>query len=163
MKHLILPLLLATSLGASAADAVDAATMKQLMTDGKANFMTCVACHGMDGKGMKPTPTMVFAPSLAGSKLATGDPEVFTQIVLKGIKKEGTEYMQIMAPLEATLDDAKLASALTYVRNSFGNKASAITPEQIKTWRAKYTARKESYTRAELAEFTKKHAEEAKK
>ena len=152
----ILSILLATSLGATAADAVDAATMKQLMTDGKTNFMTCVACHGMDGKGMKPAPNMVFAPSLAGSKLATGDPEIFTQIVMKGIKKEGTEYMQIMAPLEASLDDAKLASALTYVRNSFGNKASAITAEQIKTWRAKYQARKESYSRAELAEFTKK-------
>jgi mono/diheme cytochrome c family protein len=161
MKY-ILPLLFATSLAASAQDAVDAATKEQLMTDGKTNFMTCVACHGMDGKGMKPTPTMVFAPSLAGSKLATGDPEVFTQIVLKGIQKEGTEYMQVMAPLEAGLDDAKLASVLTFVRNSFDNKASAITPEQVKTWRAKYTDRKKPYSRAELAEFTKK-AEEAKK
>lgn len=161
MKY-ILPLLFATSLAASAQDTVDAATKEQLMTEGKVNFMTCVACHGMDGKGMKPTPTMVFAPSLAGSPLATGDPEVFTQIVLKGIQKEGTEYMQVMAPLEAGLDDAKLASVLTFVRNSFDNKASAITPEQVKAWRAKYQDRKEPYSRAELAEFTKK-AGEAKK
>ena len=155
MKY-ILPLLFATGLAASAEDTVDAATKEKLMTEGKTNFMTCVACHGMDGKGMKPAPTMVFAPSLAGSKLAIGDPEVFTQIVLKGIQKEGTEYMQVMAPLEAGLDDPKLASVLTYVRNSFGNKASAITPEQVKTWRAKHKDRKQPYSRAELAEFTKK-------
>jgi len=158
-----LPLLLATglTLTASAADPVDAATKEKLMEAGKESFMTCVACHGMDGTGMKPAPGMVFAPSLAGSKLANGDPEIFTQIVLKGIKKEGTEYMQIMAPLEASLDDDKLAGVLTYVRSSFGNKSSAITPAQVKEWRARHKDRKDPYSRAELAEFTKK-AEAAK-
>ena len=158
----ILPILFATSLTASAADAVDAAAKAQLVADGAAVFPTCIACHGPDGKGLKPAPTMVFAPSLVGSKLALGDPEIFTQIVMKGIKKEGTEYMQTMLPLEATLDDAKLAAVLSYVRNSFGNEGSAITPEQTKAWRAKYKDRNEPYSRAELAAFTKK-IEEAKK
>ena len=161
MKY-ILPLLFAASLTASAEDKVDEATMKKMMTTGQATFATCIACHGPDGKGLKPAPTIVFAPSLVGSPLALGDPEVFAQIVMKGIKKEGTEYLQIMAPLEATLDDEKLSSVLTYVRNSFGNKASAITAAQVKEWRAKHKDRKDSYSRAELAEFTKK-AEEAKK
>lgn len=160
MKHII-TLLLAGSLVATAE--VSEAEMAKLMKDGATNFQTCIACHGLDGKGMKPAPTMVFAPSLVGSPLALGDPEVFTQIVLKGIQKEGTEYLQIMAPLEASLDDEKLASVLTYVRNSFGNKASAITPEQVKEWRAKHKDRTKPYTRAELAEFTKQHAEATQK
>lgn len=160
MKY-ITSLLLAGSLVASAE--VSEADKAKLVTDGAAVFPTCIACHGPDGKGMKPAPTMVFAPSLAGSKLALGDPEVFSQIVMKGIKKEGTEYMMIMAPLEATLDDAKLSAVLTYVRNSFGNKGSAITADQVKEWRAKYKDRKEPYSRAELAEFTKKHEEASEK
>lgn len=160
MKH-ILTFLLAGSLFASAE--VTEAEKAKLIADGAAVFPTCIACHGPDGKGLKPAPTMVFAPSLVGSKLALGDPEVFAQIVMKGIKKEGTEYLQIMAPLEASLDDAKLAAVLSYVRNSFGNKASAISADQVKEWRAKHKDRKEPYSRAELAEFTKQHAEEAKK
>ena len=68
-----------------------------------------------------------------------------------------------MAPLEAALDDEKLAGVLTYVRNSFGNKASAITPAQVKEWRAKHKDRKDPYSRAELAEFTKQHEEARKK
>lgn len=160
MKY-ITTLLLAGSLVATAE--VSEAEKAKLVADGAAVFPTCVACHGPDGTGLKPAPNMVFAPSLVGSKLAIGDPEVFTQIVMKGIKKEGTEYMMIMAPLEATLDDAKLSAVLSYVRNSFGNKASAITADQVKEWRAKYKDRKDPYSRAELAEFTKKHEEEAKK
>ena len=154
MKHII-TLLLAGSLVATT-QAADKAT---LMKDGATAFQTCIACHGPDGKGMKPAPNMVFAPTLVGSQLALGDPEVFAQIVMKGIQKEGTEYMMVMAPLEASLDDDKLASVLTYVRNSFGNSASVITPAQVKEWRAKHADRKKPYTRAELAEFTKKAAE----
>ena len=41
-----------------------------------------------------------------------------------------------MTPFEALLDDEELASVLTYVRNSFGNKASAIQPEQVGKVRA---------------------------
>ena len=101
MKY-VLPLLFAVSFSAFAEDAIDSATKNKLMTAGTANYANCLACHGPDGKGLKPAPNMVFAPTLAGSKLANGDPEVLTQIVLKGIQKEGTEYMQIMAPRGCT-------------------------------------------------------------
>jgi mono/diheme cytochrome c family protein len=153
----ITTLFLATALLASAEP--DAAAM----ADGKANFMNCMACHGLDGTGMKVGPTMVMAPSLAGSKIATGDPEIFAQVVLKGIKKEGVEYLQMMLPLEATLDDKKLASVMTYVRSSFDNKADPVTEAQVKEWRAKFADRKEPLTRAEIAELTKKSEEANKK
>lgn len=151
----ITTLFLATTLLATAAP-----DKAQLAKDGQANYMNCFACHGADGKGMKAGP-MVMAPSLSGSKIATGDPEIFAQVVLKGIKKEGTEYLQMMLPLEATLDDKKLASVMTYVRASFDNKAEPVTEEQVKAWRAKYKDRKTPLTRAEIAELVKKA--EAKK
>jgi mono/diheme cytochrome c family protein len=133
----------------------------QLMKDGQAAFPLCMACHGPDGKGVKAGP-MTMAPSLVESKIAIGDPEIFAQVLLKGIKKEGTEYLQVMAPLEAALDDKKLAAVMTYVRGSFGNKASAVTEAQAKEWRAKFKDRKEPMTRAEIAALVKK-SEEAKK
>ena len=36
-----------------------------------------------------------------------------------------------MTPFEHLLNDEELASVLTYVRNSFGNKASPIQPQQV--------------------------------
>jgi mono/diheme cytochrome c family protein len=36
-----------------------------------------------------------------------------------------------MPPFGGMLNDKEMASVLTYVRNSYGNKASAITPEQV--------------------------------
>ncbi len=37
-----------------------------------------------------------------------------------------------MTPFGGMLNDKEVASVLTYVRNRFGNKASAITSEQVK-------------------------------
>jgi hypothetical protein len=38
-----------------------------------------------------------------------------------------------MAPLP--LDNDSIAAVLTYIRNSFGNKASPVTPEQVEAMR----------------------------
>jgi mono/diheme cytochrome c family protein len=44
--------------------------------------------------------------------------------------------------------DEQIAGALTYVRNSFGNKASAVTPDQVKALRGEVG--KPQLTEAEL-------------
>ena len=36
-----------------------------------------------------------------------------------------------MTPFGGMLKDKEIADVLTYARNNFGNKASAITPEQV--------------------------------
>jgi mono/diheme cytochrome c family protein len=107
------------------------------MALGKATYMTCAACHGMDGAGLKAGPALM-APSFLGSANLLGDPEIPLLVVLKGIQKENMDYMGMMAALGAALDDQKLAAVLTYVRNSFGNSASAITTEQAAAARAKF-------------------------
>ncbi len=116
-----------------------------------ASYATCLACHGADGQGMKLGADMLMAPSLTDSKFAINDPEIFARIILKGIKKEGNDYVGIMAPLEAALDDEKLAEVINYVRGNFGNEASTdITAEQVKTWREKYKDQPEASSRADL-------------
>ncbi|MCB1206128.1 MAG: cytochrome c [Verrucomicrobiae bacterium] len=108
-----------------------------VMELGKASFMLCAACHGPDGKGLQAGPALM-APSLVGSKVLLGDPDLPLLVVLKGIAKENMNFMGVMAPLAAGLDDEKLAAVLTFTRNSWGNSAPAVTVEQAAAARAKF-------------------------
>lgn len=113
-----------------------------VMELGKTTFATCAACHGPDGKGLAAGP-MLMAPSFHGAdgaaKLLLDDNvDKGILVVLKGIQKEGMDYMGMMAPLGAGLSDEQIAAVLTYLRNSYGNSASAVTAEQVATAREKY-------------------------
>lgn len=108
-----------------------------VMTLGKSTYASCAACHGPDGAGLKAGPALM-APSLIGSELLLGDPDLSLLIVLKGIAKENMDFMGMMAPLAAGLNDEKLAAVLTYTRNEWGNSASPITKEQAAAARAKF-------------------------
>lgn len=130
---------------------------------GKTKFMTCAACHGQDGKGLKLGPTMMMAPGYKGSKVVDADPELFALVLLKGIKKEGTEYAGVMAAMEAVLNDKDLAGVMTYIRNDFSEKKDLVTEKQVAQWRAKYKDRKEQVTRSEITEFLKNTEDAAKK
>jgi mono/diheme cytochrome c family protein len=104
----------------------------------KAYGSICAACHGDDGMG-KPGQ----APPLAGSEwvkaLGYKRLEEIPQLGLQGsIHVEGTEWNLSMAPMGAALSDADLAAVLTYIRNSWGNKASAVDETDIKTMRAAF-------------------------
>jgi len=110
-----------------------------LMALGKTAYMTCAACHGPDGTGIK-VGSLLMAPSLIGSKVLLGDPDQSLLVVLKGIAKENMDYMGMMAALGAALDDQKLAAVLTYTRNEWGNSAPVVTVEQAAAARAKFGA-----------------------
>ncbi len=133
----------------------DEAEMAKMMEAGKTSYMTCAACHGMDAKGVQAGPTKL-APTLIESKVALGDPAILALVVLKGIQKEGTEYMMVMAPLAAALDDEKLAAVMTYVRGSFGNKAAAVTKEDAAKYREQWKDITAPVTRAKIAELAVK-------
>jgi mono/diheme cytochrome c family protein len=47
---------------------------------------------------------------------------------LNGVKYPGQVPM---TPFGGMLDDKQLADVLTYVRNSFGNKAAPVVPESV--------------------------------
>ena len=143
----ILVLAFTISLGAPAiADEVaDAAAI------GKAKFVLCGACHGLDGKGMEPVPGTKMAPSFFDSKLLKLDAEITAIILFKGIKKEDpAAYMgQLMLPLGATMPDEDVANLITYVRSEFGGVKELTTPAQVAEWRKKHAATPQP-TRGEL-------------
>jgi len=114
-----------------------AAIDPEVMALGKASYAMCAACHGPDGAGIKVGPALM-APSLIGSKILLGDPDLSLLVTLKGIAKENMDYMGMMASLAAGLDDQKMAAVLTYTRNEWGNSAPPVTVEQAAAARAKF-------------------------
>jgi mono/diheme cytochrome c family protein len=92
----------------------------------------CGICHGPDGNG-KPGQ----APPLAGSEwVVTKGINRLTHIPLAGLtgtlKVEGKEWNLNMAAMGAALSDSDLAAVLTYMRTSWGNKASEVTTDDVK-------------------------------
>ena len=151
MHKLLLSLVVTAGFSVSAS-ADEAETAKQ-MEAGKASFMLCAACHGMDAKGVLAGPSKM-APPLVDSKIATGNPAILALVVINGIEKEGADYMMAMAPLGAALDDEKLAAVMTYIRGSFGNKAPAVTAADAKKYREQWKDMKTPVTRAKIAELS---------
>lgn len=109
-----------------------------LIEAGKAQYMgagTCFVCHGPTGEGGP------IAPTLAGSEWVTGPVSNLIRIQLRGlegpIQLKGATYTP-PAPMAALAhqDNNQIAAVLTYIRNSFGNKASAVLPEQVEMLRS---------------------------
>lgn len=98
----------------------------------------CGTCHQSNGMGL---PDAGFPP-ISRTKWATGSPERLIKLTLNGlmgpIEVKGKKYPgQVpMTAFGGLLNDKDIASVLTYVRNSFGNKASPIQPEQVAKVRA---------------------------
>lgn len=129
---LVIPVLL----GIATASAEQAAPPDaEVMKTGKVQFMICAACHGQGGEGT------AAAPPLAGSEWVNGPVENLIRIQLRGlvgpipVKGETREYPGGMAPLAYQSDD-QIAAVLTYVRNSFGNSAPAVSADQVKALRS---------------------------
>ncbi|TRX49866.1 cytochrome c [Fulvivirga sp. M361] len=94
----------------------------------------CMTCHQSEGQGLPGT-----YPPLAATDWVTGGKERLIGVVINGIQGEievnGTLYNGVMPPM-SYLSDKQVADILTYVRNSFGNEASAITKEEVATVRS---------------------------
>jgi len=100
------------------------------LTAGKNVYdMYCLACHMSNGKG---APGM--NPPLIDTEYVLGDKERLIKIILNGlsdpIEIKGEIYQNIMAP-HAYLSDQQISDVLTFIRKSWGNDASEITPEEV--------------------------------
>ena len=107
--------------------------LKASMTRGQEVYTTnCVSCHMEKGEGMEG----VFPP-LAKSNYLMADKKRSIVQIIKGvtgpIKVNGVEYNGEMAAID--LSDQEISDVLNYVRNSFGNKGAAVTPEEVKAAR----------------------------
>ncbi|PIQ21272.1 MAG: hypothetical protein COW65_10075 [Cytophagales bacterium CG18_big_fil_WC_8_21_14_2_50_42_9] len=112
----------------------------------------CSTCHQPDGKGLSAS----GFPPLTGTPWVTGNDERLIKIALKGlhgpIEVLGRKYAgQVpMTPFGGMLKDDEVAAVLTYVRNSFGNKAPAVSPDKVKEVRAATKDKTGFYSPAEL-------------
>jgi mono/diheme cytochrome c family protein len=97
----------------------------------------CISCHQQDGSGV---PRM--NPPLIKTKYVLGDKPTLIGVVLKGLNEEveiDGEYYSNPMPSQAALTDQQISDVLTFIRSSFGNKASAVTVNDVKKARASLT------------------------
>lgn len=142
------PALLASLLFTSFTQAQDAISRGQTVY-----MQVCFACHQPTGLGL---PGMF--PPLAGSDWASAKkPDRMIRMVLHGFTgpitingKPFTTPAPLMPPQGAALSDKQIADVLSYVRDTFGNKAGGVTPEQVAAIREAEKARAAMWTEAEL-------------
>lgn len=89
----------------------------------------CLSCHQADGGGVSN-----MNPPLIKTTYVLGDKMRLAKIVLNGFSEkveiDGDVYSNIMPSLNY-LSNQQIADVLTYVRNNFGNKASAVTAAEV--------------------------------
>ena len=112
--------------------AVDKAQMERGL---KVYESSCLGCHQADGVGV---PSL--NPPLTKTKWVLGDKKKLITITLSGMQEpievNGETYANPM-PAQVHLSDQDIADVLTYIRNSFGNKASSVTAGDVAKVRAK--------------------------
>jgi mono/diheme cytochrome c family protein len=94
----------------------------------------CASCHQVDGHGVQN-----MNPPLIQTSYVLGDKTKLIKIILNGFNEDveinGNTYSNIMASHDF-LKDKEIADVLTYIRHSFGNKASAVSVAMVKSIRA---------------------------
>lgn len=110
---------------------------KTVMDNGKAIYTArCLACHQVDGGGVP----HLNAPLDGASAVVAADKAKLIRIILKGfsdrVEIDGEFYSNNMAA-HSDLKDQQIADVLTYIRNSWSNKATAVTAAEVKAVRAK--------------------------
>jgi mono/diheme cytochrome c family protein len=89
----------------------------------------CLPCHMSNGMG---APGM--NPPLVETEYVLGDKERLIKVILQGLSEpieiKGEIYQNVMAS-HAFLSDQQIADVLTYVRQSFGNDASAVSTDEV--------------------------------
>ena len=94
----------------------------------------CITCHMEQGEGIDGV-----YPPLAKADYLMADKKRSVLQVLYGatgeMKVNGKVYNMEMSAFDLT--DQQASDVLNYIRNSFGNKGGAITPEEVKAARKK--------------------------
>ena len=93
----------------------------------------------------------MVAPPLAAQPRVNRDEKVLIRILLHGLSGpiDGNNYPDVM-PAQGSNDDAWIASVISYIRNDMGNKASVVTPGEVKKIRKETGTRTTAWTLKEL-------------
>ena len=113
---------------------LDAAAKKQFIAGQEVYHRegSCMTCHRGDGNGLAPA-----FPPISNSPFLT-DSERAIKIVLFGlmgpieVKGQKFDGQVPMTPFGGMLKDDEIANVLTFVRNTFGNKAGPVSTAEVK-------------------------------
>ena len=137
MKFSLIPLLVFIAIGSTAFAQAKKATVSPAVSiaAGKIIYLQhCLSCHQADGGGV---PHM--NPPLIKTTYVMGDKVRLIKVVLNGFTQnvdiDGESYSNNMPP-QNMLKDQEIADVLSYVRNSFTNKAGVIKLADVKAVRA---------------------------
>ena len=90
----------------------------------------CASCHGFDAKGFTP-----YMPGLAGNPVVLDDnPSSLINLMLNGsipLVTKGTPDAYRMPQFRQQLSDQDIADVVTFIRDGWGNQASAVTAAQV--------------------------------
>ena len=91
----------------------------------------CSMCHGSDGQGAERA-----GPPLAHNRFVTGDPRAVIRVVIHGMKGairiNGRPWGNGSMPgFQTTLTPAQTAAVLTFIRSSWGNRASLVNERDV--------------------------------
>ncbi len=131
---------------------------RALYETGRERYTTCAVCHGPQGQGQSG-----IGASLAGSEWVQSDPEALVRIVLHGFDggaAERGENIPSSMPGHEFLADEDLAAILTFMRQSWGNDAPPVTPEEVGRIREESRGRAEVWSPDELRELLDQAEEE---
>ncbi len=127
------------------------------MKKGASVYNACQGCHGAAGAGQ---PGAI--PPLAGSEWVNGGTERIARILLHGlsgpVKVKGLSFNSQM-PTQGGLNDKEISYVLTYIRNTWGNQGTMVTPEMVKKVRSETAAHSAPFTGDELEAFKDKNIE----
>jgi mono/diheme cytochrome c family protein len=106
------------------------------MAAGEAVFVArCSFCHQPPGRADQPAPGRpADYPKLAGDTLVLGrDPTTVVRIILQGAQAPTTPdgKTTFAMPGFPVLSDAQIADVATYIRNSWGNRAPAVSARAV--------------------------------
>jgi mono/diheme cytochrome c family protein len=91
----------------------------------------CVSCHEADGSGAP----RIYPPLPGNANLQSTDPASTLRIILEGVQTVTTPRAPnpgSMPGYAKQLSDEEIADVTNYIRNSWGNAAPLVTPEQVK-------------------------------
>ena len=105
------------------------------MEEGQALYEShCLVCHQANGGGVPG-----LNPPLKNTEYVMGSKSRLLRILIngsnEGLKVKGQTYSNAM-PGFSMLSDQELALLATFIRNSFGNRAPAITATEVATVRS---------------------------
>ncbi len=101
------------------------------MADGEKLYKAaCISCHEADGSGAP----RIYPPLPGNANLQSADPSSALRIILDGAETITTPRAPNKGSMPAyikKMSDQEIADVTTYIRNSWGNAAPAVTAAQV--------------------------------